>query len=225
MARTNAGQSTTRVIEIAKNLNTAGVPPDFGPENSRLLIQVWRALAKGQPIAKEHVDQIAMELGISSGQAEEFLRQVSERDNNDNIIGLVGLSLSDAWVHRFNVNGVSLRTWCAWDALFLPPMLKQTVTVESESPSTGNGVSVIVTPENVENSNPTGVAVSIVTVDPRDTASVEAIWSNFCHQVYFFPSRDEAELWAEGKENIAILSVEEAYELGKLAFSKLLEFA
>ena len=71
--------------------------------------------------------------------------------------------------------------------------------------------------------------VNLVTGDQdnssQDTSSIEAIWSNFCHQVYFFPSAQEAEEWAEDKENISILSVEEAYELGKQAFSKLLSYA
>ena len=56
-------------------------------------------------------------------------------------------------------------------------------------------------------------------------SSVEEIWSNFCHRIYFFASRQEAERWSGGKDQIAILSVEEAYELGKQAFSKLLAFA
>ena len=58
-----------------------------------------------------------------------------------------------------------------------------------------------------------------------DTSSVEAIYGNFCEQIHFFTSREEAESWAEGRENIVILSVEEGYELGKLAFSELLAYA
>ena len=69
--------------------------------------------------------------------------------------------------------------------------------------------------------------VSIATIDPEvhNVSSVEAIWGNFCHQVYFFPSREEADEWAAGKSNIAILTVEEAHELGRLAFHELLAYA
>ena len=69
--------------------------------------------------------------------------------------------------------------------------------------------------------------VSIATIDleVHDVSSVEANWGNFCHHVYFFPSREEADEWAVGKDHIAILTVEEAYELGRLAFHKLLAYA
>ena len=53
---------------------------------------------------------------------------------------------------------------------------------------------------------------------------MEAIYRNFCEQIHFFASRDEAERWAAGRENIDILSVEED-ELGQLAFSELLAYA
>ena len=160
-------------------------------------------------------------------QVDDFLRQGSERDSEDNIIGLVGLSMNQEWAHRFYVNGHSLRTWCAWDALFLPPMLGEEVVVESESPVSGTRVRLRVDADAVKSSMPEGAVVSIATIDPEvhDVSSVEAIWGNFCHQVYFFPSREEADEWAAGKTNIAILTVEEAYELGKLAFSSLLPYA
>ena len=71
--------------------------------------------------------------------------------------------------------------------------------------------------DGVERMEPTDAVVSVVVLDPEkhDVSTVEAVWGNFCHQVYFFPSRQEAEEWATGRDDIAILSVDEAYELGK----------
>ena len=220
-------QSSLLLEKLAENLNEAGIPPDFGPDRSRLLIKVWRNLVNGDPVTKEQIDQIAKELVIPVDSAHEFLSQVTERDGDDNIIGLMGLSLNEDWTHRFNVDGVALRTLCAWDTLFLPPMVSKTAVVESESPVSGETVSLVVSPETVESSTPPGAVVSIATIDPaiHDVSSVEAIWSNFCHQVFFFPSRDEEERWAEGKTNIAILPIRDAYELGKQAFADLLTYA
>lgn len=215
------------IEEIAENLNAAGIPPEFGPDNSRLLIRAWRNLSKGQPLTTRDIERISDDLGIAHDQAAKFLRQVTERDSNDNIIGLVGLSLNQVWPHRFYVKGNSFRTWCAWDALFLPSMLGEDVVVECESPVSGKTVLLRFKPDAVESSYPEGAVVSIATIDPEvhDVSSLEAIWSNFCHQVYFFPSREEADEWAAGKSNIAILTVEEAYELGRLAFSSLRRYA
>ena len=134
------------IEEIAKNLNDAGIPPDFGDDNSRLLIKMWRTLGQGQPVTHEMTAQIAEGLGIPFERADAFLRQITERDSNDNIIGLLGLSLNQEWAHRLIINGRPFRTWCAWDTLFLPAMLGETVVVESESPLSGTLVRLTVTP-------------------------------------------------------------------------------
>jgi hypothetical protein len=106
-------------------------------------------------------------------------------------------------------------------------MLGENAVVESESPVSGARVVLGVTPEGVEAISSEGAVVTIATIDPEihDVSSVEAVWSNFCHQVYFFQSREEAEGWSAEKSHIAILTVEEAFELGRLAFSSLLEYA
>ncbi len=215
------------VEEIAANLNAAGIPPEFGKDNSRLLIKTLRTLAHGEPITKAETAQISEELEIPFEQADEFLHGVTERDSDDNIIGLIGLSLNQDWAHRFDVNGISLRTWCTWDTLFLTQIIGEETMVESESPQSGTTVRLRLNKNGVESSVPETAVVTIVNIDPdvHDTSSMEAIWGNFCHQVYFFPSRDEADEWASGKNNIEVLTVDEAYELGRLAFSGLLQYA
>ena len=227
MTSTTSGSTSMSVEEIAKNLSDAGIPPDFGEDNSRFLIKMWRALGQGRPVTQEMTAEVASEVGISLAAADEFLRRSAERDSDDNIIGLLGLSLNQDWAHRLTMNGTTFRAWCAWDTLFLPAMLGETVLIESESPVSGASVRLTVTPDEVESSTPEGAVVSIATIDPliNDVSSVEAIWSNFCHQVYFFPSLEEASEWSEGKTNIALLSVRDAYELGRLAFSNLRRYA
>lgn len=214
------------VTEVARKWKGAGNALNFGPDNSRLLISVWRTLAKGRPVSGEQIDEMIADLGVNQDEAGEFLRGVTERDSSDSIVGIFGLSLNDH-PHRFTVNGASLTTWCAEDALFLPAMLDQTATIESYSPVSREKIRLTVGPEKVEDVSPADAVVSIVTLDPSkvDTSSVEAIYGNFCEQIHFFASRVEAERWAAGRENVDILSVEEGYELGKLAFSKLLAYA
>ena len=216
-----------RVTEIASKLRAVGIPPDFGPDRSRLLIQTYRALAKGRPLTADQVNEIVTDLGINQDEAHGFLRDMTERDADDNIIGVIGLSLNEEWVHRFYVNGASLRNWCAWDSLFIAPLLKQTVTIESDSPETKETVRVTVGREGIEQSDPADAVVTVVALDPKkhDVSSIEAVWGVFCHQVYFFASREEAERWAAGREDIEILTVEEVYELGKQAFSELNSYA
>ena len=215
-----------RVTEIARKWNGAGNALNFGPDNSRLLIRVWRTLAKGRPVSGEQIDQMIADLAVNQDEAGEFLGGVTERDSSDSIVGIFGLSLNDH-PHRFSVNGVSLTTWCAEDALFLPAMLDQKAMVESCSPLSKEKVRLTLGPDGLEEVDPADAVVSIVTLDPSkvDTSSMEAIYGNFCEQIHFFASREEAEGWAAGRESIDIISVEEGYQLGKMAFSDLLAYA
>ncbi len=218
--------SNIRATEMARKLTESGALLDYGPDRSRLLLQILRSLAKGRPVTGEQVDQIAADIGIARDEADQFLRQMSERDTDDNIVGVMGLSLNDH-PHRFDVNGTRMRTWCAEDTLFLPAMLKQTATVESESPLTKEKIRLTVSPQRVEESNPAGAVVSIVVMDPdkADMSSAQAIWGTFCHHIFFFASREEAEQWAAGRDDIEILSLDEGFELGKQFWSKVLAYA
>jgi len=196
---------------------------DYGPDLSRLLVQIMQTLAQGRPVAKEQTDRNIADVGIERDKADRFLSQVAERDGNGAITGIMGLSLNDH-PHRLYVNGASLSAWCAMDTLFIPAMLNQTATIESQSPVSGQTVRVTVSPQKVEVVNPAGAVISFVVVEPgaSNVNSVEAIWGTFCCHIHFFASRAEAEQWAAGREDIEILSVEEGFELGKLLSSKFL---
>jgi alkylmercury lyase len=163
------------------------------------------------------------DIGGSRDEAHPFLREITERDGADNIVGIMGLSLNDH-PHQLTVNGASLSTWCAEDALFLPALLRRTATIESYSPLSKKKIRLTVSPERVEEVSPAGAVVSIVVVDPKreDMASVEAIWSTFCEHIHFFASRVEAERWAAGRDDIAILTAEEGFELGQQMWARVL---
>ena len=169
------------IDDVAREIGEGGAPRDYGPDNSRLLIALWRELALGRPVTPERLARTVSELGMALDAADEFLRGSSERDAEDNIVGLVGLSLNEHWAHRFRVDGVSLRTWCAWDSLFLPPLLGRTATIESESPVTGETVRLTVSPERVEDVEPHGSVVSIVIMDGEDSRgrTMQGSWDSF----------------------------------------------
>ena len=216
--------NTTHAFEMAARMGEELL--DYGPDRSRLLIQVLRTLAQGHPVTVEQVDQLVADLGIAPDEAQHFLRQITERDAADRIVGIMGLSLNEH-PHRFVVNGVSLTTWCAEDTLFLPALLKQTATVESPSPVSKETIHLTISPEGVETVSPADAVVSIVVVNPaaEHLASVAAIWNTFCQQIHFFASREEAEPWAAGRDDIAILTVREGFALGRQVWSRVLPYA
>ncbi len=213
-----------RANEMVAMLTEAGGLFEYGPQQSRLLVLVWRSLATGHPVTGNQIDEFVSDLGIEPAQADQFLRQMTERETDDSIAGIMGLSLNDH-AHRFTVNGIPMSTWCAADTLFLPAMLGQTAAVESESPLSKETVRVTVSPEGIQASQPADAVVTIVVPNETDMSSVASIWMTFCHHIFFFASRSEAEQWASGREDIEILSLEEGYELAQQLWSNVLPYA
>ena len=215
------------ITDIAKNLNAIGVPPVFESDDAHVLIAIWRRLAEGNPIEPSELSSISDALGVDRDTAEEFVRGMSEQDDDGNIVGTAGLSLNEH-PHQFTLSDAKLSTWCAWDSLFLPPALGQVARVVSKSPESGESITLTVTPEGVTSDNHPDAVVSVILLDPADDvgASVEAIYMTFCQQVHFFTNQAEGLKWFEGKDvNVVFLSLEDAFELGKQAFASLLKYA
>jgi alkylmercury lyase len=207
-----------RILEVTQKMQEYLL--EYGPDNARLLLQVIRQLAHGYPITADQVDYRIAEFGIGSDQAHQFLREVTERDATDQIVGAMGLSLSQH-PHRLSVAGVPLSAWCALDTLFLPALLGQTATIESPSPVTQHPIRLRVSPERVEEVTPKAAVVSLVIADTsrENMASVQAIWGAFCNHVHFFASREEGEQWADGRDDIVLLTVEEGFAWGRQVWS------
>jgi len=198
---------------------------DYGADASRLLLRILRGLAKGHPVTREQVSQISAELGMDRLEAEGFLLDKTERDKEEAIVGIAGLSLNKH-PHRFIVDGVRLSTWCAEDALFLPHLLEKEARVVSRSPVSGEIVRLRVGPDGVKEVAPSGAVISLALVDPEqeNMSSVQAIWNAFCRHIHFFATREEAEVWVNGREGIAIVTVEEGFSVGSQLWSKTLRY-
>jgi alkylmercury lyase len=205
-----------RAADMTRALIQSGGVLDYGAERSRLLLRVLRTLAHGQPVSEAEVDRISAELGMAPSEAHDFLRAVTERDAAERIVGVLGLSLNEH-PHQFSVAGHRMSTWCAEDTLFLPALLGEQATIESTSPLSRETVRLTVGPEGVQAVSPAGAVVSIVIVDPGtgDMRSVDAIWRTFCRHIHFFASRQEAERWSAGRDDIGILTPAEGYAIGR----------
>jgi alkylmercury lyase len=209
-----------------EELTRAGGIFDYGPDRSRLLLRVMRTLQQGRPVSPDQVEQLIAKVGVARAEAHAFLSQVAERGPDETIVGILGLSLNET-PHRFTVGDTRLFTWCAVDTLFLPALLGQSASVDSASPASGTKIRLTVSPQRVKAVDPASAVVSIVVVDPdaTDTSAVEAIWGTFCHHIFFFAAPHEAEAWTATRDNknvIEIVSVDEAFELGRLVSSTLL---
>ena len=212
------------VTEIAAALQGINSPPQS--DESRLRIRLLRLVAEGRPVSRSQVEQTAASLQMSLAAATSFVEKVSERDEEGNIVGILGLSQRNH-PHQFKVNGRVLSTWCAWDALFLPPLLGQQAEVESTCPVTQARVRVRITPEQVEEIDPPESVISIAVpkLDAASLKSVETIWKTFCCLVHFFVSPESALEWISAKQHdLKVLSVEDGFLLGRMFFEHTLEY-
>ncbi len=197
----NAGMS-----EITKRLRTS-----LQCGEHAVHLQLLRLLAEGNPVS---IAQLTTALQISPDAIEQALHQFSsiEFDSEGSIVA-AGLSQRPT-PHRFVVNGQTLYTWCALDALAYPALLQRTAQVESVCPVSGQRVQLTVTPTGVTNREPAATVISLVI--PEAGACCRDIRGTFCNYGLFFASAEAAEVWHAQHPDAAILSIDDAYHAGMI---------
>ena len=187
--------------------------PRFDAEEQRVALALYRLLAAGVPVS---ASALAARTGTPVARVAELLGAWPEvfRDDERHVVAFGGLSLEPS-THRFVVDSRQLYTWCAWDALFLPELLGRTAAVSSECPTTGDVIELTVKPGGVDRLVPSGAVLSMRA--PTDCCVGDDLSASFCQHVHFFASRDAAERWLAERADGFVLSIEEGFELGRLA--------
>ena len=183
---------------------------DVLPGKEPVSVELLRLLAEGRPVPIERVAAVLERPAADVDAAVRGLANV-EFDEEGRIVGC-GIMLKPT-PHRLVVDGRSLFTWCAFDTLLFSPMLGRPATVESRCAATGAPIRIVVTPTGVERVDPTSVVVSIL-VPEREAACCD-VRSSFCNHVHFFRSADAARAWLDEHRDGAVLSVREAFDLGR----------
>ena len=165
-------------------------------------------LAGGEPASLE-------EIAAAAGKSPEEVRAALDRfpsaewDEQGRVVGL-GLTLR-LTPHRLELEARTLFAWCALDALLFPVLLRRSASIESPCRSTGELVHIEVTSAGIDAVEPPSAVVSIVAA--RDLATVRSVG---CNNTHFFSSLEAASRWLEKHPEASILSVEDAFRLGRL---------
>jgi alkylmercury lyase len=180
-------------------------------DHSAFCLQLLRLLANGCPVSPE---QLATTLHLSRDQVNTILPQLTdiEYDREGNIVAS-GLSLVPT-SHHFHLNGHTLYTWCAVDALAYPYILQQPARVESPCPITGTRISMKITPENIQSLEPASTVVSFVIPEKAKTCC--NVRNTFCCYVHFFSSPEAAAMWRSQHQEAIILPVDHAYRVARM---------
>ena len=212
----NTEVNTQKVSRVTPNLNELADLfvrsfPQLSVDDQPLALKLYRLLAKGEPVSS---DRLAQALGRSTDSVKQTLTQWPGVffDESARIKAFLGLSVEKT-PHRLTVNGRTVYTWCAWDTLFIPELLNATVNISSTCGATGSVIRLVVSPSGIQRVDPGEVVVSFLIPDVKELQ--ENITASFCHFVYFFRSREEGDAWIAEHDGTFLLSLEEAFTVGR----------
>lgn len=180
-------------------------------QEQEISMSIYCLMLRGEPVS---VRYIADSLDLLPEVINQFLKRWGGIDYNDtgSITGCWGLSLSET-KHRFEVDGHSLYTWCAWDALFIPEIINKTAMVTSACPVTGSPIMLTISPDSVVSANPAGTIVSFI--KPEEAGMQQSIVKSFCHYVNFFSSKRVGDHWVSENPGTSLLTMNEAFALAR----------
>lgn len=168
-----------------------------------------RELARGHPVTVEDLARVS---GRGVAEVRDGLGGLSdtEYDQHGAVVGH-GITLRET-PHRFTVDDRVLYTWCALDTLIFPTVLGRPAQVVSPTPGSGEPVTLSVDPAaGVTALDPATAVVSVLI--PDDGGS--GVRASFCDQVHFFATLDTAHGWLAEHPGGVVLSVADAFELGR----------
>ncbi len=198
----------TQLEVIARALlQTSNTPSSQRP----LRMLLTQLLLEGHPVAPA---RLARAMHSSLEEITAVLQEIPELeyDEQGNIVGK-GLTLIPT-AHQFHVNHHPLFTWCAWEALYFPVLLHCSAWVVSRCPITAEAIRFTATPEQIYDLDPQAAMISLVIRDAA--ASSTNIRGIFCCYSHFFSSPQAAASWQQAHPDALLLSVEEAYQVGKI---------
>jgi alkylmercury lyase len=171
--------------------------------------QIMRTMVEtGQPLAPVH---LARRLRMSQESLMAHLARVpdTELDAQGNIVGW-GITLVPTR-HRFRLKERLLFTWCAFDTILFPLLLKVEAHVQSECSASGLPITFVATPEGIRDLTPSTSVLSLILPDAR----CDCVRGTFCEQSLFFQTKEAASPWMALHSEAVLLLVEEAATLGK----------
>ncbi len=168
-------------------------------------------LSRGRPVS---ITELATTVLMSEKEVNDILSEwpgVFKNEDGD-IISYWGLGLTEM-IHQIQIDGKTLYNWCAWDSLFIPPLVGKTAHITSVCPVTKEKIKLVVSKHGVEY-QPASTVMSFV--KPQSGIKIdENVITNFCHKIYFFSSEEAASTWVAENPETFVISVEDAFSLGQ----------
>jgi alkylmercury lyase len=207
--------------ELAERLE-ALFPPTTDEGDRHLAATLFLMLAEGRPV---EIARLAEAVGRPEADVAAALDWWPfgpdvYRDDRNRVVGFGGLAVTDLakTPHRLVLDGRELYAWCAGDALYLPVVLDREARVESRCPTTGERITLTVSPDGVRDLEPSGAVMSFLLpaeIERRSEEGMADVIGSFCHFIHFFASEEAAHAWIFQHPGTTQLSIEDGFELGR----------
>ena len=188
----------------------ARATPRLSADGRLLAVAIYRLLAVGEPVK---IDAAAARAGLPPKSAADIVGSWPAvfTTKGGRIVGFWGLAL-DEMPHRLRSGGVELSAWCAWDPLFLAPLIGD-LDVATNDPITGNVISYRIDADGQVSdlSHPETV---LSFVRPEQTWD-DRVMETFCHHVLQFTKSSTAATWTESHPGTFVIGFDDAKELAR----------
>lgn len=187
-----------------------GLFPRLSEAEQRISLALYRLLAEGEAVPS---DAVARAAGVAREEVERVLTcwPGVQRAAVGTVTGYWGLTITPTR-HRIQLADRVLYAWCAWDTLFLPGLLAQRASVQSNCPVSGKRIALEVRPDGVARAA-RRPAVSFIAPD-RQKATADIV-GNFCRFVHFFSTPEAGAEWISHHPGTVLATLDEAWELGQ----------
>ena len=181
-------------------------------EEQDVSLRLFRLLTEGSPVSPQALSDAS---GAPLPDVQAMLEKSADVyfDSSRHIVGFGGLTFQPT-KHKITFNDRTLYTWCAWDTLFLPAILGETLDIESESPADQSIIRVRARPDGIESVHPEEAVISFVM--PSKGCIESDVRSNFCHYINFFPSEEAGSQWTREHPGTYLLSIQDAFDIGRM---------
>jgi alkylmercury lyase len=187
--------------------------PRLNAEERIVALEIYKGLATSGAIS---VAALSAHTGLDPSRVEAIVLSQTGvfRDEKADIVGFWGLTAQPVSKHVLRINGQTRYAWCAWDCLFIPGLLGESVQVSSVCPQTGDPIELIVSPRSVEQVKPLSTVLSMLLPEVDDCR--QDVIASFCHFVHFFKNDEAARKWAATRPGTRIISLDDGLQLGRM---------
>ncbi len=173
--------------------------------------QLYQLLSQGQPV---NIETFARKINLNTDITRKLLDSWTgvSFDTKHQIDAFWGLSTSKT-THSFNTGQHILYTWCAWDLLFMPVILKQTITATTQCPLSKQKITLTISEQGIEEVNPANAMVTFI--KPTLEQLKANVTSSFCQYIFFVESEQTGQQWQQQHDNGFLLELDQGFKLGK----------